>query len=174
MKELDMTIDLDTHRDPTGFPIDHPMDALKKDHDLMKQLFDRYLEIQHDMDEKEDISYEILLRLNRHMSMEENVFYPRVRDVDAELVKQCEAEHQHARQLMKQIRAMEESDAKIQAFQQLADAISMHVDTEEKVLFPEVIQANIDLTEIGMEMQAFELSMVASEAPSLQKPERRL
>ena len=169
-----MTIDLDTHRDPAGFPIDHPMDALKKDHDLVKQLFDRYLEIQHDMDERSDISDEILLRLNRHMSMEENVFYPRVRDVDAELVKQCEVEHQHARKLMQQIRAMEEGDAKIQVLRQLENAISMHVDTEEKVLFPEVIQANIDLTELGMEMQAFELSMVASEAPSSQKPERRL
>ncbi len=39
-----MTIDLDTHCNPTGFPIDHPMDALKKDHDLVTQLFDRYLE----------------------------------------------------------------------------------------------------------------------------------
>lgn len=40
-----MVIDVDTHRDPEGFPVDHPLDALKQDHDIVRRLFERYHEI---------------------------------------------------------------------------------------------------------------------------------
>lgn len=168
-----MVIDSDTHRDPEGFPIHHPMDALKTDHDLVKKLFDRYLEIGHSADDRKDIGREILLRLDRHMAMEETVFYPRIREVDTELVEQCEAEHQQAKELMVQIRRMEEGDPKTRMFQQLTNAIQAHIEYEEKQLFPKVALANIDLAGIGTEMQAFELSMIAAEAPSMQRPGRQ-
>ncbi|HEY8102204.1 MAG TPA: hypothetical protein VIF82_15780 [Burkholderiaceae bacterium] len=101
-----MVIDLDTHRDPEGFPVDHPLDALKKDHD-------------------------------------------------------------------KHIRGMHEGDQKRDAFLQLGNAIIAHMDVEEKELFQEVMLANLDLSELGADMQAFEVSIVAAEAPTLHKPERR-
>ena len=48
------------------------------------------------------------------------------------------------------------------------------MDVEEKERFPEVMLANLDLSEFGTEMQACEAGIVAAEAPTLRKPERRI
>jgi hemerythrin superfamily protein len=169
-----MVIDVDTHRDPEGFPVDHPLDALTQDHDIVRRLFERYHEIPQALDERQDIAREILLRLDRHMDMEETVFYPRVRSVDAELVKQCEAAHHEARECMKPIRTMADSAEKSSMLLELASLIDAHVEVEEKQLFPLVVQAALDLADLGADMQAFELSRVAAEAPSKQQPGKRL
>ncbi len=60
------------------------------------------------------------------------------------------------------------------AFLHLENAISAHMDVEEKERFPEVMLANLDLSEFGTEMQACEAGIVAAEAPTLRKPERRI
>lgn len=168
-----MVIDVDTHRDPEGFPVDHPLDALKQDHDIVRRLFERYHEIPQTPDERQDIAREILLRLDRHMDMEETVFYPRVRGVDAELVEQCEAAHHQARACMKPIRKMADSAEKSRMLLELASIIDAHVEVEEKRLFPLVVQAPLDLADLGADMQAFELSRIAAEAPTMQKPGKR-
>lgn len=159
-----MVMNFDAQRDVQEFPVDHPMNALKSDHELVRQLFDRYLEGEQDEGEREDVGREILMRLDRHMAVEEGVFYPRVREVDAALVDQCDAEHQAAKELMEQIRGMDEGGPKTRMFRQLADAIEAHINTEEKQLFSKVEQANFDLTDIGTDMQAFEASMTAADA----------
>lgn len=169
-----MVIDVDTHRDPAGFPVDHPLDALTQDHDIVRRLFERYHEIPQALDERQDIAREILLRLERHMDMEETVFYPRVRSVDAELVKQCEAAHHQARDCMRPIRNMADNAEKSRVLLELASIIEAHVEVEEKKLFPLVMQAPLDLAALGTDMQAFELSRVAAEAPSTRQPGKRL
>ncbi|MBI1890472.1 MAG: hemerythrin domain-containing protein [Burkholderiales bacterium] len=163
-----MVIKLDEQIEAWELPADHPVDALKEEHELVQQLFDRYLEGGQDSKERKDIGREILMRLDMHMAVEEGVFYPRVREVDAPLVDQCDAEHQAAKELMEQIRGMEDGDVKLRMFRQLADAIESHINTEEKQLFTKLENSDIDLADIGADMQAFEASMIATQTPAWQ------
>lgn len=149
------------------FPADQPLETLRADHHLVRQLFDRYFQAQ-DADEKRDVGTHVLLLLEMHTSLEEGVFYPRVREADPALIEQCEQEHEQAKQLIKTLRRMDESDPQaVQTFRQLADAIFRHVDVEEQQLFPKVRQANLDLSAIGQEMRDFETRMIAAR---MQKP----
>jgi len=144
------------------FPVDQPMDALRTDHDLARVLFERYFR-SHDAEEKKRIGRHILLLLEMHTSLEELVFYPRVRDIDSLLVEHCEKEHDEATQMIKRLRLMNDGDPQAdQMFGQLADAVLRHVDTEERELFPKVEQANLDMSAIGHEMQACETRMIAA------------
>jgi hypothetical protein len=47
---------------------------------------------------------------------------------------------------------------------ELLDAVLSHIRQEEQQLFPELRQAKLDLTSIGLEMQAFEANLVHMQA----------
>jgi hemerythrin superfamily protein len=149
------------------FPADRPLDALRADHHLVRQLFERYFQAQ-EAAEKRDLGTHVLLLLEMHTSLEEGVFYPRVRDADPALIERCIQEHAQAGQMIATLRRMDESDPQaVQTFHQLADAIFRHVDTEEQQLFPKIAQAGLDLGAIGREMRDFETRLIAGR---LQKP----
>src|SRR4051812_22446639 len=136
-----MDVDAHAHRGQGGFPVDQPMDALKSDHHLVRQLFERYLNTQ-DINVKKELGPRILLLLGMHASLEEGVFYPRVRDADPSLVDQCENDHGQAKQLIEQLDGMDEGDPQTeQLFRQLATDMLRHIDMEEQKLFPKVQQA---------------------------------
>lgn len=160
----------DADWDGSGLPVEEPIVVLEADHILTRELFDSYLNTQNP-NVKKDVGPRILVLLEVHTAIEEGVFYPRVREVDASLVDQCEAEHEQARQLIKQLGGMEEGDPQTdRMFRQLADLVLTHIDTEEQQLFPKVQQSNLDLAAIGQEMHAFEASMIAAETHASQQP----
>ena len=168
-----MTFNPNAHRGTDGFPVDRPLDALKADHDLVRQLFDSYLKAQ-DSNEKRDIGSELLMRLEVHMTMEEGVFYPKVRQLDAQLVDDCDAEHQEAKVLMDSLRTMDAADPQAAAlFGQLFEQIRNHLDTEEGQLFPRILQSHLDLVTLGTEMQSYETSILASRSLPGQQPGMR-
>lgn len=170
MDRADM--ELHEHREG-GFPTDQPMEALRKDHNFVKQLFDRYLNTQ-DMKVKQEAGPRILLLLEMHMAVEEAVFYPSVHEVDAQLVDHGEQEHEEAKQLMQQLKNMNPDDAQCeQLMRRLADSVLHHIQTEEQQLFPKVQQAGMDLTAIGLQMQAFEANMVSTMARESAQQGRR-
>lgn len=165
-KELLVDIEFEM-RHRGEFPVDQPMEALKTDHDFVRQLFDRYFQTR-DPEEKHETGRHILSLLEMHTALEEAVFYPRVRSADPSLIDHCEQEHDQARQLIRTLRLMNDGDPQAEPlFRQLADAIFRHVETEEQQLFPKVEQSNLDLSAIGHEMQAFETRMIADR---MQKP----
>ncbi|WP_192805191.1 hemerythrin domain-containing protein [Noviherbaspirillum aerium] len=149
------------------FPTDAPIEALRTDHRFVKELFERYFATR-DEDEKKETGRHVLLLLEMHASLEEGVFYPRVRDADPRLVDHCEEDHEEARQLIDRLKPMDESDPQAQQlFRQLADMVLLHVENEETSLFPKVEQAGLDLSAIGAEMQTLQTRMIADR---LQKP----
>lgn len=147
-----------------GFPTDQPLQALEKDHDFVKQLFERYFGTQ-DRQVKQQAGPQILMLLEAHSSLEEATFYPAVRQADTSLVDECKDQHEQADQLIQRLKSMDASDPQCDIlFQQLRDAILHHIEVEEQQLFPAVKQANLDLEAIGMQMAAFEANMVAKQA----------
>jgi hemerythrin superfamily protein len=161
-------MDIDSSAYQRGeFPVDQPMEALKTEHNMVRELFDRYFEAR-DANDKRDIGRHVLLLLEMHTSLEESAFYPRVREADSSLVEHCEQEHEHAKQLIERLKLMEEGDPQAeQTYRQLADAVLQHIETEEQKLFPKIQQANIDMISIGQEMQALETTLIAR---YMQKP----
>lgn len=166
-------MELHEHRGSGGFPIENPMEALKKDHDFVRKLFDRYQQTQ-DINVKKEAGPRILMLLEMHMTVEEAVFYPKVHDIDPAFVDHGEEEHEEAKHLMQQLKGMNPGDAQCdQLMKQLADAVLHHIDSEEQKLFPKVAQSKLDLTSIGIQMQAFEASMVSDKARASSQPGQR-
>jgi hemerythrin superfamily protein len=155
---------MDEQHSKGSMPPDQPLQMLIKDHDFVRHLFNRYLNTQ-DIAVKKEAGPRILSLLEMHTSLEETVFYPRVHDADPALVDACEHDHQEVRQMIDQLRDMDESDPQCDSmFRQLADAVLRHVQTEEQQLFPKVESAGIDMTELGLQLQAAEASMVSDQA----------
>lgn len=155
-------MDIDTVMRQRGeFPVDQPIEALRTDHQFVRQLFDRYFQTQ-DADDKQAVGRHVLALLETHTALEEAVFYPRVRSVDPGLIDVFEQEHEQANQLIRTLRLMNDGDPQAEPiFRQLADAILSHIEVEEQQLFPRVEQANFDMSAIGHEMQSVETRMIA-------------
>jgi hemerythrin superfamily protein len=146
------------------FPADRPLDALRTEHRLVRQLFEQYFQARDETD-KRDTGTHILLLLDMHTSLEEGVFYPRVQEIDPTLIVHCEHEHEQARRIIEMLKPMDEGDPQAERlFRQLADAVFAHIDNEEQQLFPKVEQAGLDLHAIGNEMMALETRMIAAHA----------
>ncbi len=159
-------MDIAQTRSPGEIPGGQPLEALKRDHRYVKQLFDRYLNT-HDTAVKREAGPEIIRALELHADLEEAVFYPKVRGVDPGLVDHGEQEHQEARQLMEQLKTIDMTHPQCeQLFRQLADSVLHHVESEEQQLFPKVQQAGIDLEALGIEMQAYEANALSAKARS--------
>lgn len=154
----------DEQRSNGSMSPDQPLQMLIKDHDFVRHLFNRYLNTQ-DIAVKREAGPRILSLLEMHTMLEETVFYPRVHDIDASMVDSCEHDHQEVRQMIEQLRGMDEDDPQCdQMFRRLVDAVLQHVQTEEQQLFPKVESSGIDMTELGLQLQAAEASMVSDQA----------
>jgi hemerythrin superfamily protein len=148
------------YRSSTVSPIDRPLDALKSDHYFIRQLFERFLGTQ-DIKAKEEDGPRIIELLELHALLEESIFYPRVRALDPALVERCEEEHQQHWRLMEQLKRMDVGNRRYEELMwRLFAAVMQHVQREEQLLLPKVQQANLDLTEIGLQMQAYEANIV--------------
>ncbi|MGE5649882.1 MAG: hemerythrin domain-containing protein [Bacillota bacterium] len=159
-----MTDDPIGTRGEGAFPVDQPMQALEKDHQFVRQLFDRYGNTQ-DRQVKQEAGRRILELLEMHSALEESTFYPAVAQADAALVEQCKNDHEQVDQMVQQLKGMDAGDPQCdRLFQQLRDDVLRHMQVEEQQLFPAIRQANLDLQAIGLQMQAFESNMAASRA----------
>ncbi|TFV92120.1 hemerythrin domain-containing protein [Oxalobacteraceae bacterium OM1] len=168
-------MELEPHeeRRQQGFPSDQPLEALKADHRFVRKMFGAYLNT-NDPEVRRQAGPRILELLEMHTALEETIFYPRVRSVDAQLVDQCEDEHQHAKQLISQLKGADPTDPQCEnTYRMLSEEIIRHIDEEEHQLFPKVQQSQIDMQALGLEMQAFEANMVASQAQQSERPGAR-
>lgn len=158
----EQNVDMDTVMRQRGeFPVDHPIEALRTDHQFVRQLFDRYFHTQ-DAGDKHAVGRHLLALLEMHTTLEETVFYPRVRSVDPGLIDVFEQEHEQATQMIRTLRLMNDGDPQAEPiFHQLANAVLPHIEVEEQQLFPRVEQANFDMSAIGHEMQSVETRMIA-------------
>jgi hemerythrin-like domain-containing protein len=98
--------------------------------------------------------------LAAHMAIEQNLFYPAVRDVDPEMVGESYQEHAIAEIALKRLLSTAGDDATFAAkVTALKELIEHHVEEEEEELFPKVEDAMAadELESLGSEMaKAFE------------------
>jgi len=129
---------------------------LLDDHRKVKKLFREFESVKNDT-RKEEIVREACMELTVHTRIEEELFYPALRDADNEafgdLVDEAVVEHAGAKNLIAELESMKPGDDLYDAkFTVLAEYIEHHVKEEEEDLFPKVIRKKIELQDVGAAM----------------------
>lgn len=104
------------------------------------------------------------LALEVHAQLEEEIFYPAVREVtDVEAIKKALPEHAEMKRLMALLRSMAPEDARYDStYMALMRDVLHHVAEEETVLLPEAERLLQDhLAELGSRMMKRRLQLVA-------------
>ena len=140
-----------------------PSDALTllaNDHQEVNKLFKAYEKLVKDEaegDERREIAQQICEMLTTHAEIEEEIFYPALREaLDADdLLDEAEVEHATVKDLISQIESMDPDDelydAKVTV---LGEYVQHHVNEEEKEIFPKARKAKLDLAGLGSELQS--------------------
>ena len=130
---------------------------LRADHKLVDALFEEY-ENATTMAKKRTLVQQICQELMIHAQIEEEIFYPVVKKAlkDHDLVPEAKVEHETLKHLITQL--MDENiaddkemyNAKVKV---LAEYVQHHVKEEQNELFPKVKKTNLDLHELGAQLQ---------------------
>jgi len=156
-----------------AFPADNPVQALLRDHDLVRKLADKYRNTD-STEVRKQAATQLIQAIHMHSRLEEGVFYPGVRRVDPNLVARFEEDHLAVDDLLATLQGMAPDTPRAEALVgELIDTVLSHIRQEEEQLFPELRQAALDLTSIGLEMQAFEANLVHLQAQLSDQAVRR-
>jgi hypothetical protein len=136
-------------------PDTHAIAILVKDHDRVKDLFDRF-EKEDSGSGKEKIIGEALTELKIHAAIEEEIFYPAVRkELGKDVMNEADEEHHVARILIAELdrdgRGDDHRDAK---FTVLAESVRHHIKEEEGEMLPKAKGLEIDFEAMGQQMLA--------------------
>lgn len=134
------------------------LSMLLDDHREVKKLFKTFQQ-EKDKPSGEQIVREACEKLTVHTKLEEELFYPFVRDNGGEAFKdildEALVEHATAKDLIKQLAGMQAGDDLFEAkFTVLAEYVAHHVEEEETELFPKLIRQHVDLSSLQEPMTA--------------------
>jgi hemerythrin-like domain-containing protein len=126
-----------------GSPETDVLALLVEDHNKVKKLFDQFEKMKKE-DEQDDEAKQMIVEtacaeLTIHAQVEEEIFYPAMRESldDADLLDEAEVEHASAKQLISELSAMQPGDELYDAkFTVLGEYVKHHIEEEEKELFP--------------------------------------
>jgi hemerythrin superfamily protein len=141
------------------------MDAitlLTSDHDEVRSLFEQFRTANEadDMTRMKELQKQIFSELETHTRIEEDIFYPAVRDTDeeelAETVDEGIQEHHVVKVLMREIEDVSGDDTFIAKMKVLMENVEHHAEEEETDMFPDLRErmSQQRLDELGTEMEA--------------------
>ena len=141
------------------------LELLEADHRKVEMLFDQYEEMKEDSgeDEKRELSQRICMELKVHTRIEEELFYPWVRENadESDLVEEATVEHQSAKDLIAQLEGASEIDETYDAkVKVLGEYVKHHVQEEENEMFPQVESMQEELDELGQAMTARKVELM--------------
>jgi hemerythrin-like domain-containing protein len=135
--------------------------VLKDDHKLVRRLFKEFAATtDRAVKTRERLARRMVKELSIHAAIEEQVLYPRVRQVlkkGDQLADHALEEHQEAKELLDRIDGLAGDDPQLAGLvEQLTASVTHHVKEEEGDLFKQLRAevARKDLTEWGEELQA--------------------
>lgn len=128
---------------------------LKSDHRKVEDLFEQF-ENARGAKSKSKIAQQICLELMVHTAIEEEIFYPAVKDaVDEEIYTEAHVEHDGAKMLIAEILASAPDDEFYEAkVKVLSEEIKHHVKEEEQRdgMFAQARKGDVDMKALGQEM----------------------
>jgi general stress protein YciG/hemerythrin superfamily protein len=161
------------YREPAGHPepetAETATNLLRADHERVKAIFQDYERADdEEMDEKEALAHKAFTELDIHAKIEEEIFYPAVREqagvVGRDLVDEGLEEHQAVKELIAELRSMSvEDDDYDSKFQDLIDNVLHHAEEEEGAMFPLVEEKMADsLQYLGAEIAERKQQLMSS------------
>jgi len=154
---------------PTRGKNTNAITLLKEDHDKVKDLFDKFEETNGSATKAKIVS-EALLELKVHATVEEDLFYPAVRqqitDEDG-LMDEADEEHHVAKVLIAELEKMEGDEEHWEAkFKVLAESIRHHIKEEEGKMFKEAKKTDIDFNALGSQMANLKQKLMQEGVPA--------
>lgn len=136
------------------------IEMLMADHRKVEDLFEQYEAAKDAGDEsRKAIAATLCNEITVHAAVEEEMFYPWLRDTldddDMDMVEEAQVEHDGAKELIAQIEVAPAIDAVFDAkVKVLGEYIKHHVREEENEIFPSVAGEREALDKLGQQMQA--------------------
>jgi hypothetical protein len=130
------------------------LEMLREDHQKVKDLFEEFEKAEED-DEKLRIVRTALTELKIHATLEEEIFYPAVRELmdDDDQMDEALEEHHVAKLIMAELADMEPGDEHFDAkFKVLAESVKHHIEEEESEILPKAEEMELDHEQLGEEM----------------------
>lgn len=152
------------------------LQMLADDHRTVEALFEKYDNARGEAAQQKIVRH-ICEELTIHAMVEEQVFYPAIRDVvELDLMDEAQVEHDSAKALILSLRQGSPSDeyydAKVSV---LKEQVEHHVYEEERQrgsMFSQVRKADVDLDRLGVQMAQLKLQLKEqAKADSLPAPE---
>ena len=126
---------------------------LKQDHEAVRQMFEEFEKA--DEDRKFELAAEICQALTVHATIEEEIFYPQVREaIEAEdMMLEAEIEHDTVKNLIERVQEGEVDETQLSAMiKVMNEYVNHHVNEEQRRMFPRVKRSDIDLEALGKEL----------------------
>ena len=120
------------------------IELLEQDHRKVEELFSQY-----EASPDDATADQICQELDVHATVEEEIVYPRLADIDPELKQHADEEHGTAKGLIGQIRDRIGNVREL--VEQLKASVEHHVEEEESKAFPEMrAQLAAELEDLGV------------------------
>ena len=128
---------------------------IRQDHRKVEGLFKKFEQTK-GADAKRGLAENAMAELEVHATLEEEIFYPAVeREVEdaASMISEAREEHQTVKQLIAELKGMEEADEEFESeFSELMENVQHHVEEEENEMLPKVEESGLDLESLGDQM----------------------
>ncbi len=130
------------------------LSLLMEDHKKVQKIFKDFEKSKDEMGEeaKAEMVRRACTELKIHTTIEEEIFYPALRDAieDEDLIDEAEVEHASAKQMIDELERMQPGDELYDAkFTVLGEYVNHHIKEEQNEIFPEVKKAKLDLEQLG-------------------------
>ena len=139
---------------------------LRADHKLVADLFDQF-EATRSSAKKKTLAAEICNELTIHARIEEEIFYPAVKEAlkDKELIPEATVEHATLKNLIAEIQDDDSGDEMWEAkVKVLGEYVQHHVKEEQNEIFPKAKSTKLDMKELGALMAERKEELMAENA----------
>jgi hemerythrin-like domain-containing protein len=133
------------------------IDMLKQDHEKVEKAFKEFEKTdREDLEACRRLIMTACEELKAHTTLEEEIFYPAVREVieDEDIMNEASVEHETAKMLIEQLENMQEDDPNFHAtFTVLGEYVRHHVKEEEGEMFPAAKKSTLDFDSLAERMR---------------------
>ena len=140
---------------------------LKQDHDNVQMLFDQFDKAERKT-ERQKIVKQALAELRIHSMLEEEIFYPAVREqLKNDVMREADEEHHVAKVLIAELDTISSNNDHYDAkFTVLAENVRHHIKEEENQMLPKARDLKIDFHALGEKMDRRKQELKAKGLPT--------